>query len=100
MHYNPHIRRIFMNCFAWVVALGGWLMSGSFCAAVTLAWDASTDASTVGYRLHYGTSSGTYTSTVDVGNVTTATVSTLQAGTTYFFAATAYDASSAESAPS
>ncbi len=54
---------------------------------VTLAWDPVTDPSLVGYRLYWGTSSGTYPNKVDVGNVTSKTL-TLNAGK-YFFAATA-----------
>src|ERR1019366_330702 len=44
-----------------------------------------------------GAASGTYTNTVDVGNVTDATISSLISGTTYYFAATAYDTSALES---
>jgi len=50
-----------------------------------------------GYRLHYGTSSGDYTQTIEVGNTTTALVSNLTAGTTYYFVVTAYDTSNVES---
>ena len=46
--------------------------------SVTLAWNP--ENSVAGYRLHYGTASGTYTQTTDVGNVTTATVSSLTPG--------------------
>lgn len=64
---------------------------------LTLAWNPSTDSSVVGYNLYYGTSSGDYTSKITVGNVTTATVSNLVAGTTYYFSATAYNANGVES---
>ena len=49
------------------------------------------------YRIHYGTASGSYTVHTDVHNVTTYTVTGLTAGQTYYFAATAYDASGNES---
>ena len=39
-------------------------------ASVRLAWDASPESNIVGYRLSYGTASGQYTTTIDVGNVT------------------------------
>jgi hypothetical protein len=62
--------------------------------AMTLAWDPS--ASATGYKVLYGTTSGartgSYTSQVDVGNVTQATISGLAYNTTYFFAVQAYDA--------
>ncbi|MGB8170219.1 MAG: fibronectin type III domain-containing protein, partial [Chthoniobacteraceae bacterium] len=53
-----------------------------------------------GYRLYYGTSSGTYPQMFDVGNTTGATVSNLAAGSRYYFAVTAYDTSYLESLPS
>ena len=52
---------------------------------VTLAWDANTEADLAGYKVHYGTVSGVYTATVDVHNVTTAVVTGLTAGQTYYF---------------
>lgn len=65
--------------------------------AVSLAWDDSHDLNVVGYRLHYGTQSGNYTSTVDVGNVTSATLDLPADGQTYYIAATSYDADDGES---
>jgi hypothetical protein len=64
---------------------------------VTLAWDANTEPDLAGYRVHYGTASGSYTSSVDVHKVTTSSIGTLTAGQTYYFAVTAYDASGNES---
>ena len=64
---------------------------------VTIAWDANSQPQVTGYKLCYGTSSGQYTANTDVENQTTVTLSGLQAGTGYFFAATAYDSYSNES---
>ena len=64
---------------------------------VTLAWDANTEPDLAGYRVHYGTASGSYTTCVDVHKVTTSSIGTLAAGQTYYFAVTAYDASGNES---
>jgi chitinase len=64
---------------------------------VTLAWDANTEADLAGYKVHYGTASGSYTVHTDVHNVTTAVVTGLTAGQTYYFAATAYNAANNES---
>ena len=64
---------------------------------VTLAWDANTETDLAGYRVHYGTASGSYTTSVDVHKVTTSSIGTLTAGQTYYFAVTAYDASGNES---
>ena len=65
---------------------------------VSLSWDPSSDPAVVGYRLYYGTSDGNYTEFVEAGNRTDCTVTGLSAGTTYYFAATAYNANGGESA--
>ena len=72
--------------------------SNAHSAQVTLAWDAGTDPSTAGYKVHYGNSSGSYQAVIDVGKTPTCTISNLPAGTTYYFAATDYNASGVESA--
>jgi len=64
---------------------------------VTLAWDANTESDLAGYRVHYGTASGSYTTSVDVHKVTTSSIGTLTAGQRYYFAVTAYNASGNES---
>ena len=67
------------------------------------SWLPNTEPNLAGYRIHYGTASRTYTTTVDVGlpqpvdGRIHATVTGLIPGETYFFAATAYDASGGES---
>jgi hypothetical protein len=63
---------------------------------VTLAWDASPEAT--GYRVHYGVSSGNYTAMVDTASATTATISNLVGGNTYYFAVSAYSTPQMESA--
>jgi hypothetical protein len=66
-------------------------------ASATLEWDRNEDASTVGYRLHYGLASGSYTTTVQVGDVVTHTLTGLTPGLTYYIAATAYNAAGTDS---
>jgi len=51
--------------------------------SVSLAWDTDTDPSVVGYNVNYGTSSGSYTQTLNAGSTTSATVPSLAAGQTY-----------------
>lgn len=82
-----------------LVLLGGLLVSLSARAtqSVTLGWEASADPSVVGYNIYYGTVSHVYTNKVSVGNATTVTISGLTEGTTYYFAATTYDALNQES---
>jgi hypothetical protein len=64
---------------------------------VVLAWDANTEPDVTGYKVYSGTTSGTYGTPVDVGNVLTRTVTGLTDGQTYFFAVTAYDSFGNES---
>jgi hypothetical protein len=66
-------------------------------AALTLAWDASPDKNVVAYNLYYGVATQTYTNMVACGNATSATVTNLQKGTRYYFAATTLDSSGLES---
>src|SRR6266508_4436413 len=66
-------------------------------ASITLAWDPNSETDIVGYILHYGTVPAVYTTTVDVGNVTTWTVSGLTAGQQYCFALRAYNTSGLQS---
>jgi hypothetical protein len=67
-------------------------------AGVTLAWDANTEASVAGYKVGYGTASGSYSSTVDVGNWTSVNITGLNTGSKYYFACKAYDTAGKESA--
>jgi len=69
-----------------------------FAGDATLSWDPPTtneDGSPLtdlaGYKIYYGTTSGNYTNSIDVGNVTTYTVVNLTEGVTYFFVVSAYD---------
>ena len=51
-----------------------------------------------GYKVYRGILPGAYTSTIDVGNVVTYTISALPENTRFYFAVTAYDTSGNESA--
>ena len=66
-------------------------------ATVDLQWDANTEPELAGYKIHWGTSSGNYSSSKDVGKTTTCTLTGLDEGKTYYLAATAYDGSNNES---
>src|SRR4029077_17368255 len=67
-------------------------------ATLTVAWDPSANAT--GYIVQFGTTSGVYTTQVDVGPVTQAPIATLADGTTYFFSVKAYNASGLQSGAS
>ncbi len=69
----------------------------AFAGGVTLAWDPVNSPSLAGYMVYYGPAAGNYTASIDVGNTTAYTVSGLLEGTTYHFAATAYDTTRTQS---
>src|SRR5262245_16743211 len=69
-------------------------------ANLTLAWNANSDTNTAGYRLYWGTQTGVYTQSVNVGNTTSFTVSGLTDGMPYYFVVRAYNAAGVESGPS
>jgi VCBS repeat-containing protein len=75
-------------------------MSAAYGRDVTLAWSPNSEPDLAGYKLYYGTESGIYSQTNDVGNVTEYTVTGLDAGRSYFFALSAYDTEGLESVPS
>jgi hypothetical protein len=77
---------------AWAMGLMLWLLTAHTSAAqVTLTWNASPSAGVDGYWLYYGTQSHTYTARFDMGPETSATVTGLASGQTYYFAVTAYN---------
>jgi hypothetical protein len=76
-------------------------------AQAALSWTApatNTDGTSAtnlaGYKLHIGSSPGNYQQNIDVGNLTSYSDSSLNDGSTYYFAVTAYNASGVESANS
>ncbi len=80
-----HIIVLFMSFSAAVMA------NNAVAAQLTFTWYPNSEPHLAGYKLHYGETSGKYTSTVDIGNKTSYTVSDLQGGKIYYFAVTAYD---------
>jgi hypothetical protein len=65
---------------------------------VTLAWSASTDTNVAGYYVYCGATNGTYSSRIDVGKTTMATITGLDGrSANYYFAATSYNTSRTES---
>jgi hypothetical protein len=64
---------------------------------ITLAWNPSSDPVVAGYDIYYGGTSGVYTNETSVGLATSLTISNLVYGSTYYFAATTYNAAGVES---
>lgn len=77
------------------IALALLLVSAPSAAAagtISIAWDPVADEDLAGYRVYYGTSSGNYSQSVDVGNVLETTLTGLSDCTTWYVAVKAYDA--------
>ena len=68
--------------------------------SVSLSWSPNADTNVTGYAMYIGSSSGSYSSRLDVGTNTTSTLTGLSNGSTYYFVATAYDSAGVESTPS
>jgi hypothetical protein len=64
---------------------------------VELTWLPNTESDLAGYRVHIGTTSGSYHLPIDVGNTTTHKMTGLSPGQTYYFSVTAYNTSGYES---
>jgi hypothetical protein len=93
--------------FMAVTALSCGHSSGGGGGTATLDWTAPTtnsDGSALtdlaGYKVYYGTASGSHPQSIDVGNVATYEVTNLPNGFTYYFVVTAYNQSGVESDPS
>jgi hypothetical protein len=63
----------------------------------TLEWDPNPEPYIAGYNVYTGEMSRNYTRVIDVGMQTSLPLTNLNAGVTYFFAVTAYDAERLES---
>lgn len=73
------------------------LLQSAEAGTVTLAWDPNTESDLDGYLLSYGTASGQYTTTIDVGNVTSYQFSEPNPSVQYYLALRAYNTSGATS---
>jgi hypothetical protein len=84
-------------CLFLFISLLTFFFHEGHCADVTLAWDPVDNPQLAGYTIYYGTASGNYQWMVDVGDVTTYTLSNLTIGATYYAAATAFTTTDLES---
>ena len=82
-------------------AVGLLVATSSFPAsAVNLAWSPNPEPDIARYELSYGTSPGSRAVTVNAGLNTTASVTGLQSGVTYYFVVSAVNQAGLKSAPS
>lgn len=86
------MKKVLLTIF---LMMGIW--SNSFSYSVKIGWTANSEPDLAGYRVYYGISSRNYSNIIDVGNITSHIVDNLELGTTYYFAATAYDSANNES---
>lgn len=80
---------------SWLALLMQW--PAFAVQTAVLSWNPRNDVTVAGYKIYYGPASRAYANVVDAGNATNVTVSGLEDGSTNFFAATTYDASTNES---
>jgi hypothetical protein len=93
------IRARLTTAWVWFAAVAMLSIASAEAATMTLRWDPNPD-SVLGYRVWWGTSSGQYNRTVDVGNQTSFQFEAPTPPTTYYFIVTAYDSAGHESTPS
>ena len=85
--------------FLVVAALVG-MASASMQRRSAALWNANPEPNIAGYKLSYGTATGVYTTTVDVGKVTSYVRTGLTPATRYFFVVQAYNTGGLTSANS
>ena len=82
---------------ALAVLLSTLIPADALAANVRLQWNPNSESDVSGYRVYFGTSSGSYSQSVNVGKVLDYTLSGLSAGQNYYFVATATNVSGIES---
>ncbi|MCJ7603954.1 MAG: DUF4214 domain-containing protein [Desulfobulbaceae bacterium] len=93
----------FLRFFLFFFFSLGVTCSISHAASVSFSWSPNSEANLQGYKIYYGTASGNYTLSKDVGNpqpsggIVGSTLSGFTEGVTYYFAAVAYDTDGFES---
>ena len=91
-HLHRYHGRLFSSLRFLICAVMLSVLPALHANQITLVWNPSIDSNVAGYKIYYGVASGVYTNSIDVGNVTNATITGLVPFTTYFFAAKSYDA--------
>lgn len=92
------LRRAFVRVTAFAAVL--LLPEVASAGVVTIAWDRNPETNIAGYRVSYGTVSGAYTTTVDVGNRLDWQIRGVEDGQKYYFVVRAINTAGAVSPPS
>lgn len=107
--YYVYAAVLLMVLFVVSCSGGGGGGTATPTGSATLSWtaptlnnDGLTPVDLAGFKVHYGTSTGNYTHTINIARpaATSYTVTGLPLGATYYFVVTAYNSAGAESAPS
>lgn len=85
-----------VGCFEFDIVGSTSSPPAAVCEA-TLTWNANTEPDLAGYKVHYGTSSSIYDTTINVGKSLSYCASGLMSGQRYYFVVTAYDYSGNDS---
>jgi hypothetical protein len=95
---------LILGVFFWLLKSSGWLKANSSKGSATLSWNLSSDVSTIGYKIYYGTHPrdndcppGGYEKNQMVGKVSQFKLSNLEPGKTYYFSVSARNAIGKES---
>lgn len=102
---GPSILRRFTprHLAIWMAALSSLFLANAFAVTlpdVTLVWNPNSETNISGYELRYGTTPGTYPNSISTGSKTSAVVSGLQAGVSYYFVVHASNSAGMKSSPS
>jgi hypothetical protein len=92
------VKKIFLLGLFLAVLIGTVCYAAPAPAAdLRVTWNANTESDLAGYKLYYGTVTGTYGTPVVLGKVTSFQLTGLRDGTVYYLALTAFDTSANDS---
>ena len=99
-HIKNHslFQKVLATVFA--IAFFGIAAGNLIAGSLSISWAPIQDSRLAGYKIKYGTTSGIYSQSLDVGNVTSSIVPNLAEGMAYYLVVVGYDSNKAEGLPS